>query len=153
MSKISFLKKILKSFGFFVLVIIISSYATFSSDDEEAAKASDSSPLSMTGVAEQLEDVETEIPFETLRQKRLRLWNERLAERAESWGMTIEEYLKKADEYVAYFRRSKKVLYGREDLIPRRMPDDLVAYNAAFSERYGVFTKDSFPMFGINTTR
>ncbi|MBY0281362.1 MAG: hypothetical protein K2W94_04305 [Alphaproteobacteria bacterium] len=152
MTKLSFLKKILKSFSFFALVSIFSSYAVLSSVDVEVAGSGVRSPFSMKGVAKQLKDVEGDVP-ETLRQERLRSWNEKLPERAAAWGMSEEEYLKKANEYIAHFKRRTHILYGVEDLIPRYLPEDLEEYNKAWKHTGRTYTRDSFPMFGLPSSR
>ncbi|MBY0462898.1 MAG: hypothetical protein K2Q34_06935 [Alphaproteobacteria bacterium] len=152
MSKLSLLKEILKNFGFFVVVIFFSFYTAFSSDssdDEKAADVGDSPRLSMTDVAEQLEDVDDDVSFETLRQKRLKIWNEKLPERARAWGMSEAEYLERASQYISYFKKSTHTQYGVEDLIPRYLPDDLEAYNKVWKHTGKTYTRDSFSMFGL----
>lgn len=77
-------------------------------------------------------------------------WSEEAVEEmARSWEMSKEEYLKKADECIAFHRKHHRRISGREKLLLVEKPD-IENINAAFSESYGkVFTPNDFQMFKI----
>lgn len=150
MSKLSELKQGLKFLGFFMLAINLSLGVVFSSDaDEEGEDLTDG--VSGLAISVPLEDagklVDKFDPRSIPRAERSKRWTEEAPIWAENWGMTIEEYLKRADDTVKYLRKRKKEVSGRESLIRLAKPD-LDAMNAAYSERYGkTWTVNDVHMF------
>jgi hypothetical protein len=93
--------------------------------------------------------VDHPLPLSISKEERRRIWTEEASRWAESWGITVSDYLERADKTVNYLRKKKKNVSGRESLI-RHKGQNIVAYNKAFSEQYDkVFTIDDFHLFSI----
>ncbi len=76
-------------------------------------------------------------------------WTEEAPIWAASWGISTEEYLKRADALIEHIRKRKKIYAGRECLI-RHPAVNLKEYNEAFSAQYGkVFTIDDVHLFSL----
>jgi hypothetical protein len=76
-----------------------------------------------------------------------RPWDEKAEEMAQSWGMSMEEYLKKADEYISLLKKNRRETSGRTGLILLKRPD-IEKINEWFEESYNkTFTEKDFPMF------
>jgi hypothetical protein len=89
------------------------------------------------------------LPLSICKEERRRIWTEEAHRWAESWGITSEEYLKRADDLVNYLRKIKKIVSGRESLI-RHKGQNIAVYNEAFSKQYGkIFTIDDFHLFSL----
>ena len=78
-----------------------------------------------------------------------RSWDERAEEMAQSWGMSTEEYLKKADEYISFLKKNRRETSGRTGLILLKRPN-IEKVNELFEKRYNkTFTERDFPMFKL----
>jgi hypothetical protein len=148
MSDVLYIKQMYKSFLWVTLVPAFSVCSILVASDTESDGKNVSTRTSIMSQSDE-ELVDNPLPLSISKEERRRIWTEEAPRWADSWGITVDDYLERADKIVNYLRKKKKNISGRESLI-RHKGQSIEAYNEAFSEQYGkVFTIDDLHMFTL----